>query len=977
MTRSGRSTTSWPFPSTLPLSGRPFVGRQRELAEVHRAWERVLHGGFEVVLIGGEAGAGKTRLATEVARELHATGAIVLSGLNDSELSLPYQPWVMVIDQLLHELPPDAIRRRSDDLGALRLLDPRIERHVPGDRRAEPVDPEAQRHLLLRAVAALLGAATDLAPTVVVLDDLHWAGQQTLDVLRYLARTAPVPGLLVLGAFRDTSDACGDALSATLADLRRVERATRLKLAGLDREAVLGLVAATRTGAASDIAELGVVIAERTGGNPFLVGELCLHLEEATDASVPESVIEVVGARTKRLSPAARRAAEVIAVAGNRVPLTVLGDAAAMHGDDLGAALAELVDSGLVDELTAQVPEYQYTHALLRDAVVASLAAPQQMQLHLALAGAIEHAHEADRRPVLPQLARHYAASAAVGGRDKALYYGRRAAAQARRTAAYDEAVSVLRTVLDAVPGGGPQHIDLAIDLIDLLQRSGHHLESLAVGREAFAAAQAADDVARQAEVALQCERVNHLAGVAGPEVNDMLELVLGRIGEDDDRTRVRVRSALGRVRCLAGDPTAEQLMELALQEARDLGDEEALALAVEVSLLGSQAPEVQLARTDELQRLTTSLRDPWAAMWASANRVRVLLVLGRLAEAADELRAHRHEAYRHRFFLFQFMSCVLQSVLHLAGGRFDDAEAAAEEAEAIGLSDEGQSASGIYGLLMFSIRREQGRLEEMRPILSLLSRTGQRAGVWSPGAAMAAAELGLLDEARASFDAVAPDGFALIPRDHVWPAALTFLSETALILEDTGQVPVLLDELRPHGGQTLMAGFTTSFGPTDRLRAALSELVGRSHDADRFITAARALAARSGSPVWQARVERTQSWIFARRGDEARAAKHHDAARRLAEPIGMRSVLEPPAVAAAAPSAAATTSPAGLSPREGDVLGLIAEGCSNREIAERLLISPNTAANHVRSILQKTGCANRAAAAAYAVRSRTPPRST
>ena len=99
----------------------------------------------------------------------------------------------------------------------------------------------------------------------------------------------------------------------------------------------------------------------------------------------------------------------------------------------------------------------------------------------------------------------------------------------------------------------------------------------------------------------------------------------------------------------------------------------------------------------------------------------------------------------------------MLESVLHLAAGDFGRAEAAAEEAEAIGLSDEGLSGSGIYGLLMFSIRREQGRLEEMRPVLSLLARTGPHAAIWAPGAALASAELGLMDEARASFDAVSP----------------------------------------------------------------------------------------------------------------------------------------------------------------------------------------------------------------------------
>jgi DNA-binding CsgD family transcriptional regulator len=195
------------------------------------------------------------------------------------------------------------------------------------------------------------------------------------------------------------------------------------------------------------------------------------------------------------------------------------------------------------------------------------------------------------------------------------------------------------------------------------------------------------------------------------------------------------------------------------------------------------------------------------------------------------------------------------------------------------------------------------------------------------------------------------------------------------LLLDDRDQAGVLVEELAPFAGQTLMAGFTISFGPADRLRSALSQLLDRPDEADRLITSARELAVRARSPVWEARVEQTHSWILARRGDAAGAARHHEAARELAQPIGMRSVLDPPVVrpvvvTARAPGSARSARPDGLSGREGEVLALLAEGCSNRDIAARLLISPNTAANHVRSILQKTGCANRAEAAAYHVRS-------
>lgn len=201
---------------------------------------------------------------------------------------------------------------------------------------------------------------------------------------------------------------------------------------------------------------------------------------------------------------------------------------------------------------------------------------------------------------------------------------------------------------------------------------------------------------------------------------------------------------------------------------------------------------------------------------------------------------------------------------------------------------------------------------------------------MWRPGLAALYAELGLLDEAAEVFNSLAPDRFAAVPRDGIWPACLTFMAETGLAVGGPADVEVLYELLLPHRGRNLLAGFTTCYGPADRLLGALAARLGRDDDADAHFAVALELANRSGSPVWVAEIERSRA--------------------------PGRTPGPPPR-------------PNRLSEREVEVLRCVASGMSNREIGDELFISQNTVANHVRSILQKTGCANRTEAASYAVR--------
>jgi DNA-binding CsgD family transcriptional regulator len=308
------------------------------------------------------------------------------------------------------------------------------------------------------------------------------------------------------------------------------------------------------------------------------------------------------------------------------------------------------------------------------------------------------------------------------------------------------------------------------------------------------------------------------------------------------------------------------------------------------------------------------------------------------------------------------------RSALALGDGRLDEAERAAMRSHEWSRLLTGRDASGVYGIQMFSIRREQGRLAEAAPVIRILA-SESREGPWRPGLVSLLTELGMEEEARRELARVAADGLEPF-RATLWLASLTYLADACAALGDEATAAMLYPELERFGGGNVMIGHLVEcYGAADRYLGMLATTLGEWDRAEDHFELATELNRSMGADTWLAHTAYEHARLLLARpgGDRGQAEALLGEAAALAERIGMPALLaRVRALGTAAPGAAL---PAGLSAREAEILGLVARGLSNREIGSALFISEHTAANHIRSILRKTGCANRTEAASYAHR--------
>jgi DNA-binding CsgD family transcriptional regulator len=965
------------LPGPLSLSSAfPFVGRVSELATLRALVPWAEGEGRRIVLVGGEAGSGKSRLVREFAAEAADGGALVLYGACDAIVHPPYGPFVEALEQLTRVAEPGELRASGE---LARLLPGLAARTGVADAPAA-ADPDTERHRLHTAVTDLLDGVSRNRPVLLVLDDAHWADAPTLGLLRHLARASAHVRLLLLATFRDTEADLPDAVSETLADLRRSDDVVRLRLGGLSGDEVTEFVRRAAGGEES-APELARAIAEMTAGNPFLVCELWRGLVDSDAVEVaggavrasrpldelrtPESVREVVGRRLARLRPATADLLELAATAGTEFELDVLRP---LPDADLVPALEEAISSGMIVEVPSRGLAYRFTHELVRRSLYDGLSAVRRAELHLRVGEALERSGTRS----VADLAHHFAAAAPFGGAERGVEYNVRAARAASAGLDFDAAAERLRVALELGIERPAERAGLLLELGTARNRAGRAVDALAAFAEAAELATDLGDAELLARAAIGYEEACWRPVISDELAVDLLDRAAGALGDEPSQLRVGVLGGLARALEIRGrHARGAAVRDDAIAMARRLGDRRALAQVLVGSYWdrGTRSPQQTLAMLTEAHDIADELGDVELRTEAMAWRVCAFIELGAMDSARRENGTVRETAERTAQPFHLHVAEHSGSAIALCEGRLADAEAMAERSHEWSRLLTGRDASGVYGIQMFGVRREQGRLAELAPVIRLLAGDPSRSGAWRPGLASLLTELGMETEARRELARVAADGLDEF-RASLWLAALTYLTDAAAALGDEPTAALLYPELAPHEGTNTMIGHMVAcYGAADRHLGMLAATLGEWERAESHFERAMRLNRRMGARTWLAHTAYEYGRMLLRRGpgERDRAAELLAEADRLAERIGMRALLG--RIRALGAPRAVAGPPDGLSFREVQILALVAKGLSNREIGTALFISEHTAANHIRSILRKTSCANRTEAASYAHR--------
>jgi len=943
------------------MTAAPLVGRDRERALLEGALGGLRVGRGGIVVVAGEAGVGKTRLVEDV---LRVDGVLFARGDAPERASPPYGPIAAALRACLR-VDPGVLDDCGPTVRYLRLALPELGRRPRGGDRAT----------VFEAMCCAFRSIAWRGPTVVFLDDLHWADATTFELLPALAAGLVDEPLLIVGAYRSDEIARGHPLRRMRTDLRRAGRLEELALDPFDREEVTELAA--RVLGRLPARSLARTLYDRTQGVPFFVEELCaalvaagrlvdgpsgLELFGSEEIALPETVRDAVLARADQLSADARSVLEAASVAGLRFDLALVAELA---GE---AAIDEPISIGIVVEVEPGVAAFR--HTLTREAFYLDIPWGRRRMLHRRLARLLE---ARGARPAV--VAEHWSAAKEPARARLALV----AAAQEFHAAhAYRDALGFCHRALEVWPAAEVAgRLSLLERLGQCAELSGDLGTAVLAWQEVAEARRVEGDMRSAAEVERRLAVVYELQGSweRALAVRQSAAEAFGRLHHDADAA-AELLAAASHLDGIGSVTPALELVEQAAAHARrsQRRDLVARTLGLEGSIrakLGDLDVGLRLSREGLSLALAESLT-------ASATELyqRLAAVLENAADLGGAQQVYE-EAYD--FCVVNGAPATAQVCLVCLAyilwetGRWDDAEKLEREIIASPESPPGVLAAAKAAMGIFSAAR--GRRKGTRRLLVeglAYARRNHRLRF----ELNSLVGLAWLDELEASHAAAAHDYREILRRCaqtqdlHYAPMALrwaaTFFAEHGEHSDARASAAALADMATATSNRETLAAFAHALGEIALLEGEPDHAVvefGRALDLLRQLelpyqrahTHLRVAAASAAAGQRQTAIERlTDAYRTARKlGAQPLATL---AARRLEE-LGERAEQR------LGRRAAGDLEASGLTRRELEVLRFVAVGRTNREIARELYLSPRTVDMHVRNILAKLDCRSRAEA--------------
>ena len=988
----------------------PFVGRRQELNWLEQSLQDAIAGHARVILIQGEAGVGKTRLLQEVRSDALRRGLQVCYGRGYEDLSLPYLPFVEALRALLEQIPADVEGALGADMEIIGRLLPRNRGSIPAASPSSPsIQGDRDKLQLFLAVSRVITTLAQRCPTLFILDDLHWSDRSSLDLLSQLVFTVAdmavrerVP-LLIIATYRPVEPQ--EYLARMIARLQREKTCQTFVLPGFTEAEIhefirgMGLVRPSH--------QLIATVGEATQGNPLFIQEVLHHLMQqealqersgflvamasASDLPLPDHVTGAIVARMEKLGEGCRRVLTLAAFLGERFSLPTLNAVSSVNEDEL----LNMLDEGMRQRLLLSEGQmFQFVHPLIRHVFYHEPSAARRQRLHRQIAQTLECLYADSLDAHVLEIAHHLVRAGSTAEADTVVSYARRAGDQAFAVSAWSEAARYYDAALSIAESTGQLSI---YDRAELHYRAGFaYYRDTDVGpsldhyEKAIEGYRLTGDVRGLAEVLMGKTRA-YITQAAVPygTLADVrpLEEVVEALGENEPQLRGRIWAIMAEVYWHARQAAkAVEMAQRALAIGQHLQDDRLCAHACFALAL---AQTQNLYVKDAIESYQNALSygrhadDLWLQGWALHRMCVVLSRLGRLDEA-DAVAQEAYELTRrtHNWADYSLILAALTNVAVIRGD-FAAAERRTHEAMVI-VSRTRYPWGGVWALLgLASARALCGSSVEAEDALDLLVEPGR-----------------VFTDAGPTFKA---DTLVFHQLSQVYSEAVGGLKRHLTVnpMETTSEEPLDIASLPRLCALAEIGDFMDALTPAVPPYRVLSLAAERGvlfthgwvfliprvlgvaatlnqwwDKAEAHFQTAIDVATGVGAKPELGRSYLDYARMLAGRGgrnDRRRAIALLRQAAPIFDELGMKPFVRRSAqlaemlqVRISLPLRPRGGYQDNLNAQEVEVLCHIAEGRTDQEIADDLILGRKTVAQHVSNLFNKIGVSSRTAAAAY-----------